>query len=310
MKCLVTGGAGFIGSNLSAYLVENGHEVKILDNLYTGNKENLSEIINDVEFIEDTFLNPEACARAVKGVEAVFHQGAIPSVPRSIANPVATNEANVSGTLNMMIAARDAGVRRFVCASSSSVYGDTPTLPKVETMATAPKSIYAASKLICEHYAHVFSKIFKLETVCLRYFNVFGPKQDPASQYAAVIPKFIKMINAGENPTVHGDGLQTRDFSYIENVIQANVLAGTVDGIPENGLICNIACGERFSLLDLIDNICDILGKKVEPVFEDSRPGDVKDSLADISVAKKVLGYDPKVNFRQGLEKTAPFYLK
>lgn len=308
MKCLVTGGAGFIGSNLAEYLLRNGHSVRVLDNLFSGKKENLAGIINDIEFIEDTFLNPEVCAKVCAGVEVVFHQGAIPSVPRSIANPSATNEANVTGSLNMMLASRDAGVRRYICASSSSVYGDTPTLPKVESMPTAPKSIYAASKLITEHYAQVFSKIFKLETVCLRYFNVFGPKQDPTSQYAAVIPKFIKMINAGQSPTVHGDGMQTRDFTYIDNVISANVLAATSEKIPEQGLVCNVACGERFSLLDLINEICDILGKKVEPIFEPSRPGDVKDSLADISVAREILGFEPLVSFRQGLEKTVPFF--
>jgi len=308
MQCLITGGAGFIGSNLAGYLLREGHGVRILDNLSTGKRENLAELEKDIEFIEDTFLDPGVCARAVKGVEVVFHQGAIPSVPRSIQAPAATNEANVTGTLNMLVAARDAGARRMVMASSSSVYGDTPTLPKVETMSTAPKSIYAASKLIGEHYAAVFSRIFGLETICLRYFNIFGPKQDPASQYAAVIPKFIKCIAKEESPPVHGDGGQTRDFTFIENVVKANLQAATAAGIPEEGLVCNIACGERYSLLDLVENINSILGKNVEPAFTEPRQGDVRDSLADISRAREYLGYEPEVKFREGLEKTVEFF--
>ena len=309
MKCLITGGAGSIGSNLAAFLLDEGHSVRVLDNLSTGKKENLDDVIDRIEFMEDSFLDKDACARATDGVDVVFHQGAIPSVPRSIQDPAATSEANIGGTLNMLLAARDAGVKRMVMASSSSVYGDTPTLPKVETMPTAPRSIYAASKLTCEHYASVFSRVFGLETVCLRYFNIFGPKQDPESTYAAVIPKFIRCIADDVPPPVHGDGKQTRDFTYIENVVKANLQAATSDRIPADGLACNIACGDRFSLLDLIGEINEILGKKVEPEFTDPRPGDVRDSLADISLAAEKLGYDPKVKFREGLEKTVEFFL-
>lgn len=300
---LITGGAGFIGSHLVERLVSEGQPVRVIDNFFTGNRKNLEPFEGRYELVEGSLLDEAVLNRAMQGVEYVLHQAAIPSVPRSIANPKATNEANVSGTLNVLVAARDAGVKRVVMASSSSVYGDSPTLPKVETMATNPKSIYAASKLIGEQYARVFHNVFDLSVVCLRYFNVFGPRQDPDSEYAAVIPKFIRMIRAGVSPTVHGDGLQTRDFTYIDNVVDANFKAARAPGVPQ-GLVCNIACGERVSIIDLIDRINSIMGTDVKPEFTENRAGDVKHSLADITVARDTFGYAPSITLEEGLRRT------
>jgi nucleoside-diphosphate-sugar epimerase len=243
----------------------------------------------------------------VEGVEYVLHQGALPSVPRSVADPVLSNEINVAGTVNVLVAARDAGVRRVVFAASSSAYGDTPELPKRESMTPNPKSPYAAQKLAGEHYMRIFHEVYGLETVSLRYFNVFGPRQDPKSMYAAVIPRFITCVMKGEPPTVYGDGRQTRDFTYIDNVIQANLAACEAPKAACGGVF-NIACGERVSLLDILEIVYSLAGKRVDPVFEPSRPGDVRDSLAEISRARQVVGYDPKVAFRDGLEKTFDWF--
>ncbi len=309
---LVTGGAGFIGSNLAGALLSAGHRVRVLDNFLTGKRGNLAGLAEkygrSFELIEGDLRDPEATRRAVEGVEYVLHQGALPSVPRSVADPVLSNAINVGGTVNLLVAARDAKVRRVVFAASSSAYGDTPELPKRETMTPNPKSPYALQKLACEHYMRVFFEVYGLETVSLRYFNVFGPRQDPASTYAAVIPKFITSVLSGKGPTVYGDGGQTRDFTYVENVIQANLAAC---GAPREacGKSFNIACGERVSLLDILDRICDLASRRVEPTFEPPRPGDVRDSLADITLARNILGYNPRVPFAEGLSRTFQYFL-
>ncbi|MBL7199912.1 MAG: SDR family oxidoreductase [Anaerolineae bacterium] len=303
---LVTGGAGFIGSNIVAVLVGGGEHVRVLDNYSTGQQENLAPVLERIELVEGDLRDLETCRRAVEGVEYVLHQGAVPSVQRSVDDPLASNEANVDGTLNLLVAARDAGVRRVVYASSSSVYGDSPALPKREDMPTAPKSPYATSKLAAEHYCRAFTEVYGLETVSLRYFNVFGPRQDPASEYSAVIPLFIGAMLAGRRPTVYGDGLQSRDFTYVDNNVQANLLAATAPGVA--GQTFNIACGERYSLLDLIAALNRILGTGIEPLFGPPRPGDVKHSLADITRAQEELGYAVTVSFEEGLERTVAWY--
>jgi nucleoside-diphosphate-sugar epimerase len=304
---LVTGGAGFIGSNIAIELVRRGETVRVIDNLATGRKENLDEILEEVEFIEGDICDPDLMRQAVSGVDYILHQAAIPSVARSVEDPMTTNQANVTGTLNLLIASRDAGVRRVVFASSSSVYGDSPTLPKREDMPPAPLSPYAASKLIGEHYCRIFQDLYGLETISLRYFNVFGPRQDPASQYAAVIPIFITAVASDRQPTVYGDGLQSRDFTFVENVIQANLLACSAPK-EATGKVYNVACGERLTLLDLLGELGRILDKKPQAIFESPRPGDVKHSLADISLAKKHLAFDPKVSFTEGLRRTVAWF--
>jgi nucleoside-diphosphate-sugar epimerase len=298
---LVTGGAGFIGSNLTRALVARGDRVRALDSLLTGRRENLADL-PDVELIEGDVRDPEGLRAAMAGVDAVFHQAALPSVPRSVRDPVASNESNVGGTLNVLLAARDLGVSRVVCASSSSVYGDTPTFPKVETMMPSPLSPYAVSKLAGEHYCAVFHRLWGVEAVALRYFNVFGPRQDPSSEYAAVIPLFITAMSRGERPLVHGDGTQSRDFTFVENVVRANLRAAEAPGA--GGEVFNVACGRRYSLLDLVGLLNRILGTDLEPRFGEPRPGDVKHSLADISKARRLLGYDPTISFEEGLERT------
>jgi nucleoside-diphosphate-sugar epimerase len=303
---LVTGGAGFIGSNLVRALVARGDQVRVLDDLSTGRATNLDDLREQVELVEADLRDEWAVKRSLAGIEAVFHQGALPSVARSVADPLASHDVNTNGTLGLLVAARDAGVRRFVFASSSSVYGDTPTLPKSEDLPTDPLSPYAVSKLAAERYCRVFHRLYGLETVCLRYFNVFGPRQDPNSQYSAVIPKFITLMLRGEAPLVHGDGTQSRDFSYIANVVQANLLAAEVPAV--GGEVFNVACGERASLLDLIGGLNRILGTSIEPRFEPARPGDVKHSLADISRAERLLGYQPLVRFEEGLALTVDWY--
>ncbi|RQV99627.1 SDR family oxidoreductase [bacterium] len=307
-KYLVTGGAGFIGSNLVEALLTLGHCVAVLDNFSTGRRENLAAFINDIELHEGDLRDASAVAKAVKGCEFILHQGALPSVPRSVADPMASNEVNVTGTLNILMAARNAGVQRVVAASSSSVYGNTPTLPKVETMPVLPMSPYAVSKLATEKYLAAFYHVYGLETVALRYFNIFGPRQDPASQYSAVIPKFITAIRKGEQPIMHGDGLQSRDFTYVDNAVEANLLACHAEGAA--GEFFNIACGDRFTLLDTLDGINKQLNTTVEPIHEPSRPGDVKHSLADISKAKKILGYSVVTPFNKGLEKTVAYFTR
>lgn len=303
---LVTGGAGFIGSHIVAELVHRGERVRVLDNFSTGKEDNLDTVSQDIELIHGDLRDLETVRRAVSGVDYVLHQGALPSVIRSVDDPLTSNACNVVGTLNLLIAARDAGVRRVVYASSSSVYGDSPILPKHEDMRPSPKSPYAVSKLAGEHYCQVFTEVYGLETVCLRYFNVFGPRQDPTSQYAAVIPLFITALLHGEPPVVHGDGLQSRDFTYVTNNVQANLLATTVPGIA--GQVFNIACGKSYTLLELLDILRDILGTDVAPIHTLPRPGDVRHSLADITRAQQVLGYEVKVPFEEGLRRTVAWY--
>jgi UDP-glucose 4-epimerase len=303
---LVTGGAGFIGSNLVKALLSQGEKVRVLDNFSTGKKENLKGVLDRIELIEGDIRDVEAVNRAVQGVDYILHQAALPSVPRSIADPKSSTSVNIDGTVNLLVAAKDSGVRKFVIASSSSVYGDTPTLPKHENMTPNPLSPYALTKLADEQYCQIFSRIYGIKTVCLRYFNVFGPGQDPNSQYAAVIPKFIISLLQDLPPTVFGDGEQSRDFTFIDNVVQANLLAARSD--VSDGTPFNIACGQRISLNELLEELGAILSKKIAPVYQPPRPGDVKHSLADIERAKKYLGFKPVVATREGLKKTVDWF--
>lgn len=299
---LVTGGAGFIGSNIVRRLVADGEKVRVLDDFSTGKRENLAGV-DGVEVVEGSLTDSAAVREALIGVDYVLHQGAIPSVPRSIAEPLKSHEANLTGTLCLLEAARDAGVKRLVYAASSSAYGDTEVLPKEEMMKPKPLSPYAVNKLACEYYAAVYAAVYGLQTVCLRYFNIFGPRQDPASEYAAVIPKFIKLMLKGERPVIYGDGEQSRDFTYIDNAVEANLLACKSEKVGQ-GEIINVACGERFSLNDLVAELNEIFGTRLEPLYSEARPGDVKHSLAAIERARDLLGYQVKVGFREGLERT------
>lgn len=305
MKALVTGGAGFIGGHLVDALLAQGASVRVIDNFSTGRRSNLEHNLGRIELVEGDIADPEACARAMHGIDTVFHEAAIPSVARSVRDPVASNQANVSGTVMVLDQARKAGVRKLVYAASSSAYGDTPTLPKVETMTPAPLSPYAVSKLTGEHYVTVFGRLYGFETVSLRYFNVFGPRQDPASEYAAVIPKFVTTILDGGAPTVHGDGEQTRDFCFIENTVSANLLAAKA---TTRGEVVNVACGARISLNELLRRINGLLGTDVTANYGPGRAGDVRDSLADISAAKKLLGYEILFDVQAGLEKTVRWF--
>lgn len=302
MKYLVTGGAGFIGSHLVEELLGRGHSVRVIDNFATGKRENLLPFMDRIELIEGDIRSYHIVREAVDGVDIILHQAALPSVPRSVRDPITSNEVNTVGTLNMLQAARDAGVRRVVYASSSSVYGDNPELPKRESMTPNPLSPYAVSKLAGENYCRVFSRIYGLETVTLRYFNVFGPRQDPNSQYSAVIPKFITMMQRGDTPLIHGDGGQSRDFTYVANVVEANLLAATVDCEP--GRVMNCACNERVTLNELIGKINVLLGTSVVPQHSAARTGDIRHSLADIALITSQLGYTPRVRFDEGLERT------
>ena len=302
MRVLVTGGAGFIGSHLAETLLRRGDDVRIIDNFATGRRENVERLGDAVELVEGDLRSYERAHNAVKDCEVVFHLAALGSVPRSVQDPLTSNAANVNGTLNILLASRDAGVRRVVFASSSSIYGRNPALPKQEDMRPLPISPYAVSKLAGETYCQAFSSVFELETVALRYFNVFGPRQDPTSQYAAVIPKFITALARGEAPTIFGDGEHSRDFTYIDNVVGANLLAA--EAPTANGETMNVACGERYSLNDLVGNLREIMGADVEPEYAPDRPGDVKHSHADIARARELLGYEVKVGFREGLERT------
>lgn len=311
---LVTGGGGFIGSHIVERLLSEGHDVRVIDDFSTGRRENLefsptSPRWGRLEVMPGDITDAASVQRAVKGADYVFHQAAIPSVPRSVADPAATNHAGVTGTLNVLIASRDEGVKRFIYASSSSIYGDSPTLPKIETMAPNPLSPYAISKLAGELYAKAFHRLYGLPTIGLRYFNIFGPRQDPTSEYAAVIPKFITAIARGERPTIFGDGEQTRDFNFISNAVEANLRAMTCDPGASGGSY-NIACGQRISLLDLVASVNRIFGSSLQPVHADARPGDVKHSLADISAAGEKLGYRPDVSFQEGLAQTAAWFRK
>jgi nucleoside-diphosphate-sugar epimerase len=305
-RYLVTGGAGFIGSNIVEELVRRGERVRILDNFSTGKRENIAPFLGDIQLIEGDLRHLDTVRQAAKGVDYILHQGALPSVQKSIDNPLDTDEANVRGTLNLLVSARDAGVKRVVYASSSAIYGDSPTLPKTEDMKPAPLSPYAVSKLAGEHYGQVFCQVYGLETVALRYFNVFGPRQDPTSQYAAVIPTFVTAMLRGEQPVIYGDGEQSRDFSYVTNVVQANLLAATVPGV--GGQVFNIACGQRYTLLELVAAINRILGMDVTPVHTAPRVGDVRHSLADIARAREMLGYQAEVEFEEGLRRLSAWY--
>lgn len=300
LKALVTGGAGFIGSNLVHALLERGDEVRVLDNFSSGHRRNVP--ISDVEVIEGDLRSFERVVTAVRGVDIVFHQGALPSVPRSLQDPLATNAVNVEGTLNVVLAARDHGVRRLVFASSSSLYGDLPGLPRVETQALGPLSPYAVAKLAAERYVLIANRVFNLEAVALRYFNVFGARQDPSSGYAAVVPKFIQQMLAGVRPTINGDGSVSRDFTHVQNVIAANLAAATAADAP--GLAINVGTQRAYTLLELVARVNAQLGSEIEPLFAPARAGDVPESVADISLARRVLGYEPEVDFDTGLQLT------
>ena len=298
---LVTGGAGFIGSHLSEELVRRGHRVRVLDNLSTGKRRNL-EHIPGVELLEGDLADLDACHRAVQGIDYVLHQGAIASVPRSVVDPVTSNTANISGSLNILVAARDAKVRRLVYAGSSSAYGDAPTLPKREDMPTKPQSPYALQKLVAEQYCQMFTELYGLETVTIRYFNVFGPRQDPSSPYSGVISLFSTALLEGRRPTIFGDGGQTRDFKYVANIVDGVLRACEAPGI--GGEVINVATAGRISLNHLLATINDIVGTSIEPIYAESRAGDVRDSQADISKAAALLGYAPLVSFEDGLRRT------
>jgi len=303
MRYVVTGGAGFIGSHLVEHLVCHGHEVVVLDDFSTGRRENLAPWLDRIELVEGSITNPDACARAIHGADYVLHQAALPSVPRSVRDPEGSHAVNATGTLQVLLAARDAKVKRVVYAASSSAYGNTPELPKHEGMVARPLSPYAVAKLTGEQYCRAFHASFGVPTVALRYFNVFGPRQDPTSQYAAVVPKFIAAARAGEPPTIHGDGEQTRDFTYIANVVRANLLACEA---PEAALgeVFNVGCGERISVNELWRRIRTLVGGTVEPRYEPARTGDVRDSLASITRARELLGYEPVMTVAEGLRAT------
>jgi nucleoside-diphosphate-sugar epimerase len=300
---LVTGGAGFIGSTIAEALLASGESVRILDDFSSGRRENLERLPGRIDLIEGTIVDPSTVARAVKGVEVVFHEAAIPSVVRSVENPQATMLAGVQGTTVVLDEARRAGVRRVVFAASSSAYGDTPTLPKIESMDSRPLSPYAASKLAGEHLVRIFAQLYRMETVSLRYFNIFGPRQDPKSEYAAVVPKFIMAALKKERPIVHGDGEQTRDFCYVDNAVSANLLAASTPR-PLRGEVVNVACGEKTSLNQLLKYVGELAGARLDPDHRAARPGDVRDSLADVTAARELLGYQPKVDVREGLKRT------
>jgi nucleoside-diphosphate-sugar epimerase len=310
MQVLVTGGAGFVGSHLVEKLVALRHHVRVLDDFSTGRHENLLPVTNHIELIEDTILEPEALCRAMEGVEVVFHEAAIPSVPRSVRNPGMCNEVNVTGTLNVLIAARDANVRRLVYAASSSAYGvttgQTGVQARVESMSAQPLSPYAVAKLAGEHYCRVFARIYGLETACLRYFNVFGPRQDPESEYAAVIPKFITALMENRPLTIYGDGTQSRDFTYVENVVAANLLAMAAPAA--NGEVFNVGCGQRTSLNELAQQLGQIAGSEPRITYLPGRSGDIPHSLADISKARSLLGYEPAVSLAHGLRNTWDYF--
>ena len=307
MACYaVTGGAGFIGSHIVSRLVADGHEVRVVDDLSTGRRENLARVAGQVTLHEGTICDPDLLRQAFKGAVCVFHEAALASVQRSVDDPIASNRVNVEGTLQVLEAARTRGVRRVVYAASSSAYGDSATLPKREAMTPAPMSPYAITKLAGEHYCAAYTSLFGLEAVALRYFNVFGPRQDPNSQYSAVIPLFVTALLEGKRPTVFGDGEQSRDFTYVDNVVSANLKASEAPGAP--GGVFNVGCGARYSLNTLLEVLGRILGREVDTVYGEARPGDVRDSLADITRAREALGYEPLVDFEEGLRRTVEWY--
>ena len=309
---LVTGGAGFIGSNIVKALLNQGDTVRVLDNFSTGRRPNLNlsgtppERMKNLETMEGDITDLDACRQATDGMQYVLHQAAIPSVPRSVALPIESNDANINGTLNLLVAARDAGVKRLVFASSSSVYGDAPGYPREEAITPAPLSPYAVQKLTDEHYLRVFYELYGLETVSLRYFNVFGPHQDPDSEYAAVIPKFIKAFLTGTRPTVYGDGEQSRDFTYVDNVVYGNLLALEAPDAP--GKVMNLACGNQLTLNELLALLRKITGSDVEAVYTDPRPGDVRHSWADITLSEQVLNYKTQVPLEEGLSRAVDYF--
>jgi nucleoside-diphosphate-sugar epimerase len=306
--CLVTGGAGFIGSSLARALIARGDRVRVIDNFSSGKRENLADIADRVELVEGDILDDRALARAVEGVELVFHEAAIPSVPKSMAEPLENHAANATGTLRVLEQARRAGIRRLVYAASSAAYGDDPQLPKIETMPPAPISPYGGSKLAGEQYAQIYARAYGVETVCLRYFNVFGPRQDPASEYAAVIPKFITAALAGKQPRIFGDGSQSRDFCHIDNIIEANFKAAVADARAVSGSVFNVACGQATDLNRVVALIGDFLGQKLSAIYEDERAGDIKHSWADIAAARARLGYTAGISFAEGLGRTIDWY--
>jgi UDP-glucose 4-epimerase len=303
---LVTGGAGFIGSHIATALAKRGDQVRVLDNLLTGHKSNLEHLKGKIEFIEGDIADQAIVAKAVAGVDCIFHEAALASVPRSVAAPLDTNSVCVTGTVTLLDAARKAGVRRVVYAGSSSAYGDQPTSSKRETDLPAPLSPYAAAKLAAEHYCHAFHATYGLETVTVRYFNVFGPRQDPKSEYSAVIPLFVTAMLAGKQPTIFGDGLQSRDFTYVDNVVHGNLLAADAPNVA--GRSINVACGYQTNLLELIAAINKTLKLDIQPILKPARLGDVRESLADITLARGLLKYEPQVGFTDGLQRSIEYY--
>jgi UDP-glucose 4-epimerase len=306
MRCLVTGGAGFIGSHIATALADRGDAVRVLDNLSTGTRENIAHIANKVEFIAADVLDSKALATAMADVEVVFHQAALASVPRSVEKPLETHAACATATLQVLDAARRSGVRRVVYAGSSSAYGNQPYMAKRESDLPAPLSPYAAAKLAGESYCQAFGASYGLETVVIRYFNVFGPRQDPNGEYSAVIPKFVVAMLAGKRPTIFGDGLQSRDFTYVANVVRGNLAAAERPAAV--GRILNVACGRQYSLLELVESINRVLETRIEPIFASARTGDVRESLADISAARECLDYEPLIGFEEGLRRSIDYY--
>ena len=305
---LVTGGCGFVGSHLVEALVQKGERVRVFDNCSTGKVESIAHLKNQIELIDGDLRELEAIHQAVAGIDYIFHQGARPSVARSLADPILSNNVNINGTLNLLVAARDAGVKRVVYAASSSAYGNIPTLPRSETLSPQPASPYAITKYVGECYCRVFTQVFGLDTVALRYFNIFGPRQNPRSQYSAVIPKFIYTYLQGNSPTIEGDGEQSRDFTYIANAVHANLLACHAEGVA--GEVFNIGCGQQTSINRLANLIGEMMGADAKPVYTASRPGDVRHSRADIRKAQRLLGYEPKVELKAGLRQTIDWFLQ
>lgn len=303
---LVTGGAGFIGSHIAEALVKRGDRVRVLDSLITGRRENLSPIADRIEFVEGDIRDYATTLRAAKGAGVIFHQAAVPSVPRSVAEPALNHDINVNGTFNVLMAAREAGSRRVVYAASSSAYGDTETLPKQEEMSPSPLSPYAAAKLFGEYYCQVFSRVYNIETVSLRYFNVFGPRQDPSSPYSGVISKFITTLLGGAAPVIYGDGEQSRDFTYVENVVEANLLAA--ESAKAIGQVINLGIGERVTLNQLLAELQKVIGSNLTACYKETRAGDVRHSLAAISRASDLIGYRPLVGLAEGLKRTVKWY--
>ncbi len=309
-RYLITGGAGFVGSNLARYILERGHDVVVFDNLLTGRRENISELLDHegFTFVEADLRDYDAVQQAVAGVDGISHQGALGSVPRSIEDPKLTHEINVNGTFNVLMAMRDTGVRRVVFAASSSAYGSHQVSPKHEQLTAAPISPYAASKVACEALFQGFSGVYDIESVCLRYFNIFGPRQDPEGAYAAVIPRFVECLLQGTRPQIYGDGEQSRDFCYIENACHANWLALTAPSEKCDGVPMNIACNRRISLNEILAKMQSLLGTDIEPEYYPDRPGDIKHSMASLERAREMIGYEPQVYFEEGLERAIQWY--